>query len=128
MISTSLSRSSKTYELAHKSTAFSISLLRADQAGIAAIAGKHGTTSDKFAELNIDAQRRSEVPALEDCGAVIWCSIHQEIPVGDYVLCVGRIDSVSVGSQTPGPLLRFAGRYHAMGNQLDDVDASSYPL
>jgi flavin reductase (DIM6/NTAB) family NADH-FMN oxidoreductase RutF len=128
MISTSLSHKSTTYQLAHRSKAFSISLLRDDQANVAAEAGRHGTTPDKFSELNLDAQRWSDVPALADCAAVMWCSIEQECVVGDYIMCIGLIQSVKIGSQDGHSLLRYAGRYHAMGNQLDDVDVSSYPL
>lgn len=128
MISTSLSQTSTTYQLAHRSKAFSISLLRDDQADVAGHAGKHGTTSDKFSELHLDAQRWSDVPALADCAAVMWCSIEQECVVGDYILCIGRIQSVMVGARDGHSLLRYAGRYHAMGEQLDDVDVSSYPL
>jgi flavin reductase (DIM6/NTAB) family NADH-FMN oxidoreductase RutF len=127
-ISTSLSRTSKTYELAHKSKAFSISLLRDDQAGIAVIAGKHGTTPDKFSELDIEVRDSSGIPAMEDADTVMWCTIEQECTVGEYVLCVGRIESVAVKSSDGGPLLRYEGRYHALGGQLANVDASSYPL
>ena len=68
------------------------------------------------------------MPALEDCGAVLWCSIEQECPVGDYVLCIGRVEEAADGSRGQGPLIRFAGRYHATGEQLNVVDESLYPL
>jgi flavin reductase (DIM6/NTAB) family NADH-FMN oxidoreductase RutF len=128
MISTSLSRSSMTYELAHKSGFFSISLLRDDQASVAASAGRRGATKDKFSELDLLAVMRSEVPALEDCNAVMWCSIEQECAAGDYVVCVGRIEKVTAGSKVGPPLLRYEGRYHAMGEQLETTEESTYPL
>jgi flavin reductase (DIM6/NTAB) family NADH-FMN oxidoreductase RutF len=128
MVSTSLSRSSKTYELAHQAGAFSISLLRDSQADIAAVAGKHSNTPDKFAELGLDVQQRSDVPALGDADTVMWCVIEHESPVGDYVLCVGRIESVAVKTADGSPLLRYEGRYHAMGDPLGSLDVSPYPL
>lgn len=127
MVSTSLSRSSKTYELAHQSKAFSISLLRSDQAEIAAVAGRHGVTSDKFAELDIAVKTWSDVPALAD-SAVLWCSIEEECPAGDYVVCVGRIQEVSAGSREGRPLLRYDSQYHAMGDPLEVAEESTYPL
>ncbi|HEY5303631.1 MAG TPA: flavin reductase family protein [Acidimicrobiales bacterium] len=128
MIATSLSRTSRTYELAHRSRHFSISLLRDDQTDVAVLAARRGTTSDKFEELGIDIRERTDVPALADCGAVLWCSIEQECPVGDYVLCIGRVEEAVDGDRGAGPLVRLGGRYHAMGKELDVADESSYPL
>ena len=128
MISTSLSRKSKTYELAHQSKIFSISLLRDDQVGTAMAAGSHGATSDKFAELELATQRWRDVPALADCDAVMWCSLEEECPVGEYVLCVGRVESVAVLPTGGRPLIRFDRRYRAMGDPVGDVDTSTYPL
>ena len=128
MIATSLSRTSKTYGLAHQSKRFSISLIREDQADIAVLAARRGATVDKFRELNLGIQQWSDVPALKDCGAVLWCSIEQECPVGDYVLCVGRVQMAADGPRGRGPLLRFDGRYHRSGEQLAVTDESSYPL
>ena len=128
MIATSLSRTSKTYELAHRSRQFSISLIRDDQANIAVLAARRGATIDKFRELDIGIQQWSDVPALEDCGAVLWCSIEQECPVGDYVLCVGHVHMATEGPGGKSPLLRFDGRYHRSGERLAVTDESSYPL
>lgn len=128
MISTSLSRTSKTYELAHQSKTFSISLLRDDQVDVAIAAGSHGNTVDKFSELELDTQRWSDVPALADGDAVMWCSLEQECPVGEHVLCIGRIESVAVRSTDGHPLIRFDRRYRAMGDPIGDLDASTYPL
>ncbi len=49
---------------------------------MAVLAARRGTTTDKFHQLGLAIQERSDVPALEDCGAVLWCSIEQECPVG----------------------------------------------
>lgn len=128
MISTSLSHTSRTYQLAHESKVFSASLLRIDQSEVAITAARRPTTTDKFSELNFAVQEWSNVPALADCGTVMWCALEQEHEVGDYVLCVGRILKVDAGATEEDPLLRFAGHYHAMGRRLETANETPYPL
>jgi flavin reductase (DIM6/NTAB) family NADH-FMN oxidoreductase RutF len=128
MIATSLARSSLTYQLAHESGLFSISFLRNTQADIAALTAQHGSTPDKFLELDIAAVEWLGVPALEDCGAVLWCSIVQEHTVGDSVLCVAKVQWSTPGSSGGNPLLRFGGRYHEMGERVDAAGELPYPL
>jgi flavin reductase (DIM6/NTAB) family NADH-FMN oxidoreductase RutF len=128
MIATSLAREGRTYQLAHESRLLSISLLRGDQVEVAVMAARHGSAANKFDELNFGVQQWSDVPALRDCGAVMWCSLEQEHSVGDAVLCVGEVQWVTSGSRDAGPLLRFGGRYHAMGDLLEVADELPYPL
>jgi flavin reductase (DIM6/NTAB) family NADH-FMN oxidoreductase RutF len=128
MISTSLAGSSRTYQLAHQSGQFSISFLRANQADVAALTAHHGSTPDKFEELGVGTQEWSGVPALEDCGAVLWCSIEQEHRVGDSFLCVARVQWSTPGSPEGVPLLRFGGQYHEMGDRVQVSGELPYPL
>lgn len=127
MIATSMARTSHTYQLAHDSQRLSISFLRDDQADVATSAARHLTTSDKFHELSLATQERSGVPALLNCGAVLWCSVEQEHAVGDSVLCVGRVISVTSASDKE-PLLRFGGHYHALGASVEAPGELPYPL
>ena len=120
--------SSRTYELAHEVGFFSVSVLRDEQAGLAVPAAEKATTKDKFGESNLDSQQWHNVPALADCGAVLWCSLEQQHPVGNYVLCVGRIVKATLGTNRADSLIRFGGRYHAMGDPLDVAGESPYPL
>jgi flavin reductase (DIM6/NTAB) family NADH-FMN oxidoreductase RutF len=128
MIATSLALSSRTYELAHEAGFFSVSLLRDEQTGLAVAAAERATTKDKFGEFNLDSQQWHDVPALADCGAVLWCSLEQQHPVGNYMLCVGRIVKATLGTNRADSLIRFGGRYHAMGDPLDNAGESPYPL
>lgn len=128
MIATSLASSSRTYQLAHESGYFSVSFLRNDQADVAALTARHGSSSDKFEELNLEAQEWSSVPALRDCGAVLWCSIEQEHRVGDSILCVAQVRWSEPGSADGNPLLRFGGQYHEMGPRVEVSGELPYPL
>lgn len=128
MISTSLAHMSRTYELAHESRAFSVSLLRDDQSDVAVRAAIHCRNADKFEELSLDVQSWSDVPALRDCGVVVWCSVQQEMTVGDYVVFIGRVEHAIVRANgTAGPLVRFGGAYHEVGERLE-IDETPYPL
>ena len=128
LVAASLSQFSRTYQLAHESGYFSVSFLRDDQVDVAVSAAKRGVTTDKFVELGLGVLEWNGVPALADCGAVVWCSIEQEHPVGDSVLCVGQIRWSTPGSSDGAPLLRFGGRYHALGRGIDAANESPYPL
>lgn len=127
MVATSLALSSRTYEIAHRAGTFSLSLLRYDQDGLAVAAARRALTSDKFSDLSLDVRWWNDVPALSDCGAILWCVIDQEHVVGDHVLCVGRVRAAH-GESTTVPLLRFGGGYHATGERTPALDDAPYPL
>lgn len=128
IIATPLGLSSRTYDLAHRAGAFSVSLLREDQDGIAVEAARPARSVDKFTDLSISVQLWNGVPAMVDCGSVLWCSIEEELVVGDHMVCVGRVRAARGGSGSGAALLRFQRRYFATGVQRPAVDDAEYPL
>jgi flavin reductase (DIM6/NTAB) family NADH-FMN oxidoreductase RutF len=128
VVATSLALSSRTYDIAHRAGAFSLSLLREDQDELAVAAARRATSSDKFSDLSLDVRWWNDVPALSDCGAVLWCSIDQEHVVGDHVVCVGGVHAAYGGLSDASALLRYAGGYHAVGRRTPAVDDAPYPL
>jgi len=128
MIATPLGLGSRTYDLAHRAGAFSISLLRDDQDLIAVQAARAAISEDKFNDLSIAVQIWNDVPAMADCGSVLWCSIEEEYAVHDHVICVGRIRAANRGEAPGVPLLRHQARYYATGELCPAIDDATYPL
>ena len=127
-VATPLARSSSAYRMAHASGMFSLSLLRDDQAEVAVLASRHHTSDDKFSEIGLEATSWFNVPALLDCGTVLWCSLTRESLVGNSVVCVGTVQHVTRVADAAAPLLRSGHAYHSLGAALDVIDESTYPL
>ena len=125
---TPLARSSSAYQLAHSSGMFSLSLLRDDQAKVAVLAARHHSSGDKFTVLGLAIESWFNVPALADCGTILWCELTGEVASGNQVVCVGTVKKVSTPAQGSRPLLRSEGAYRSLGAAIDVADESPYPL
>jgi 3-hydroxy-9,10-secoandrosta-1,3,5(10)-triene-9,17-dione monooxygenase reductase component len=129
MLATPIAPSSRTGALALQTGRVSVSILAADQAGIAVAAGKSATSTDKFAELGIpvlDPGGDDLAPGVAGCVAALWCEIDATVGAGDHVLCVLRVTASQRAGGTP--LVRCRRRYHALGEAIDVAGEPPYPL
>jgi len=96
---------------------FAVTILRAGQrtlAGRFAVAGRPG------ARLLLEGMphTRGEVSGalIPDGGlAALECTAVQRVPAGDHLLVIASVLNVRYVSDALDPLLRFAGRYPALG-------------
>lgn len=69
---------------------------------------------------------RSGMPLLDGAIAHLECTVTQEIPVGDHLLFIGRVDDLASADGSARPLLWFRRRYLQIeGVTLRDLDGPS---
>ena len=101
---------SHTTALIESSGQFSISLLRDDQLAAAVDAGTGARSTDKFAELGLEAISRPDMaPALADAAAVLWCRVVSVHEAGDHRLFIGEV-TAHESTESTRPLLRHRTR------------------
>jgi len=131
-IAIALHPGSTTCRLVAASGAFSVSVLRVDQQGVAVGAGHGVPGSDKFAALGLPTRETQElpgVPALADAAFVAWCRVTDQLPTGDHLVFVGEVTAFApmADDASQPPLMRRRRRYAALGEYLGDEAAEGYP-
>jgi flavin reductase (DIM6/NTAB) family NADH-FMN oxidoreductase RutF len=96
---------------------FAVTVLRASQR---ALAGRFAVAGRPGARLLLEGvpQVRGELSgALIPSGglAALECAAVQRVPAGDHLLIIASVLSVPYVSDAGDPLIRFAGRYPALG-------------
>ena len=86
---------------------FCVNVLGADQQELCGLMASRSDT--KFDGLSYDVAG-SGAPILPDAHAVIDCSIHQVVPMGDHNLVVGRVQHLAVHRDTE-PMVFYKGQY-----------------
>lgn len=77
------------------------------------------SAEDEFAEINWFPSAASGHPLLAGVAGVLECRTAQLMPAGDHVIAIGEVISCEA-RPSARPLLRYTGRYHAIGNILAD--------
>ena len=100
-----------TYDLLRHSTAFTVSLLHADQVAEARLFGLYSRRErDKWDEVDHDLLGEG-IPALRRCSARFLCRIGDVVPTGDHDLFIGRVESAEILAGQPA--LPMRGRDYA---------------
>lgn len=105
-----LDRGSRTLGVVREAARFGVSVLAADQAGLARGFASKASHAEKFREVAFSD--RAGVPILD--GAVAWvaCALRAVHDGGDHEIAVG--DVLELGAEGGDPLLFFAGDYRAL--------------
>ena len=96
---------------------FAVTLLSASQK---VLAGQFAAEGRPSARLILDAVphvRGSSSGALIASGglAALECSVARRVPAGDHLLVISAVESVAYVAEAGDPLVRFRGRYPALG-------------
>jgi flavin reductase (DIM6/NTAB) family NADH-FMN oxidoreductase RutF len=96
---------------------FAITLLSAAQR---VLAGQFAAAGRPSARLILDAvphTRGKSSGALIPSGglAALECSVARRIPAGDHLLVIAAVEDVAYVAEAGDPLVRFRGRYPALG-------------
>ncbi len=96
---------------------FAVTLLSAAQK---VMAGQFGAEGRPSARLILDATphvRGASSGALIPSGglAALECSVARRVPTGDHLLVIAAVESVAYVAESGEPLVRFRGRYPALG-------------
>ncbi len=101
-------KTTKTGQLIHRATAFSVNILREDQQALSTFfAGgwtEPGDPPYRFVPLEGS-------PRLEGCLASLACSIYQIYEGGDHWIVVGKVLALQQGIEPLRPLAFYLGRY-----------------
>lgn len=132
MILTPLASGSRTLAVLRAARAFSVTLLGAASRELAVIAGRSSPSEDKFAALDVAVREGPDgliAPAVAGALAVLWCSLTDELPTGDHVGCVGRVEGVLLEDELGAtPLVRFRRDYFGLAPSAGPPDDVVYPI
>jgi flavin reductase (DIM6/NTAB) family NADH-FMN oxidoreductase RutF len=96
---------------------FAVTVLGAGQRALAgrfAVAGRPGARV--LLEGTPHARRESSGALIPDGGlAALECEVTQRLPAGDHLLVIASVLNVPYVAEAGAPLIRFAGRYPALG-------------
>ena len=108
LVGISIARQSALHELLREAGGFAVSLLAADQLGLAQHFARGVPPIAMWEGVAVREGRRG--PLLE--GAVGWleCGLDGELDAGDHTFFCGRVEHVEAGGEAP-PLLRLGGEY-----------------
>ena len=129
-IAIALHPGSRTCRHVEASGEFSVSVLRADQLDVAAVAGRGASGDDKFAALGLPVAPAPDglaAPGLRGAAAILWCRTVERVAVGDHILFVGDVVAFDAGDETVTPLVRHRRRYAELGEALTDPAPEGYP-
>ena len=110
----SLNRTSPSLATFERSSHFAINVLSIEQAYLSRRFGSR--TPDKFGGLVL-TQGAGGVPLLQETAAHFECRVVAVHPGGDHELFIGHVENFGHDS-TRAPLLFYAGRYHAPGEEV----------
>jgi len=93
----------------HRSGAFGVSVLAADQQRLSQRFAGRIPPEEKFAWVGVH-RGATGVALLDGTLAGLECRVEQEIPVGDHMLVLGKVVALSEGSESP-PLVFYRSGY-----------------
>lgn len=112
LVGIAVGKSNALHEVLRAAGAFGVSLLRGDQAGVAARFALG--MPPRLLWDGVDVRVGSTgAPLLEDALGWLECRVHAEHEVGDHTLFVGEVVAVEEGMPGPGLVYREHG-YHAV--------------
>lgn len=111
-------RTGGTYRQVRRYGSFSVNVLAAQHAGLAAaFAGRRGVTgAQRFASARWRTGALG-VPVLTDALACFECRLTQCVPFGTHALLIGGIEAA--GCSDDEPLVYHRCRFHDLGREID---------
>ncbi len=100
----------RTLPLVRESGRFAVSLLAADQEGLAGVFASKLPEAEKLAA--VEHRFSNGMPVIE--GSIAWavCELRELIAGGDHTIAIGEVIGLGLGEGAP--LLWYAGRYHSL--------------
>jgi 3-hydroxy-9,10-secoandrosta-1,3,5(10)-triene-9,17-dione monooxygenase reductase component len=108
-----IGNSSSTYPRLRSADGLVVNFLAKSQSEISSSFARSG--SDKWAGIDWTASARSGHPVIDGALASLDCEIIQEVPAGDHVIAIAKVNALDAKTDD-GPLLYFRGNYHSVGN------------
>jgi len=105
----SLQRDVDTLPVLHRSRAFAVSFLAADQQALSQRFALAAPSEEKFRGVAVH-RGTTGAPLLDGALATLECRVLSETPTFDHVLVVGEVLRLDEGSDGP-PLVFYRGRY-----------------
>lgn len=96
---------------------FAIHILRNDQSKVSEHFAQPDLPSRTQFENVIYEYSKENVPIIEDCLAVMVCSLYDIISAGDHSLILGKVNRAKIINPAK-PLLYFQRSYHEVGDLL----------
>ncbi|MGC2288234.1 MAG: flavin reductase family protein [Thermoplasmata archaeon] len=101
----------------HRSGAFAVSVLAANQRGISQRFASRVPAEEKFAGIDLH-RGATGAPLLDGTVARFECRVEQEIPAGDHMLVLGGVVALEEGLDTTPLLFYRSGYAEAEPNDL----------
>lgn len=105
LIAISIDKKASMFEELKQADTFGVSILHADQKDIS----MH-FASQLDSELEIDYEKRANVPVLKDALATISCNVNNKIEAGDHLIYLGEVIDLQI-SEHEKPLAYFNSSY-----------------
>lgn len=112
LVLVSVARTSRSWPVIERSSAFCVNLLAAGQEGLADVMATRG--ADKFADVRWRPSVVTGSPVLDGGLGHVDCRLERVDDGGDHLLALGRVVDLGHTDAVPG-LLRFRGRYGSTG-------------
>ena len=112
LVGISIGRDLSLHELLRSAGAFGVSILRGDQADVAAHFARGAPPIVLWHEM-ATRDGVTGAPLLADALSWIECRVWAEYPAGDHTLFVGEVIALEAGEPGPGLVYRAHG-YHAV--------------
>lgn len=111
LISISVARTSRSYPLLREGGRFCVNVLAQEQTMVSDQFGRRGT--DKWTDIEWTPSPAG-LPTID--GSLLWleCRIEAELPAGDHLIVVGRVQAMETHDAPGDPLLYFRGGYHCL--------------
>jgi flavin reductase (DIM6/NTAB) family NADH-FMN oxidoreductase RutF len=96
---------------------FAVTLLSSAQRTLAGRFAAAGRPSARLALEDVPHTRGEESGALipSEGLAALECSVARRVPAGDHLLVISAVENVAYVAEGGDPLVRFGGRYPALG-------------
>ncbi|MBO0805073.1 MAG: flavin reductase family protein [Nocardiopsaceae bacterium] len=96
---------------------FAVTLLSSSQRVLAGRFAASGRPSARLALDDVPHTRGEESGALipSEGLAALECSVARRVPAGDHLLVISAVEDVAYAVEDGDPLIRFRGRYPALG-------------
>ena len=96
---------------------FAVTLLSSAQRALAGRFAAAGRPSARLALEDVPHTRGEESGALipSEGLAALECSVARRVPAGDHLLVISAVENVAYVAESGDPLVRFGGRYPALG-------------
>lgn len=93
---------------------FCVNVLAKDQREVCGVMASKA--EDKFSGIFTAPAHFSGAPVLPDVHAVIDCRIQEVVTLGDHILVVGRVLSLSTPNPEDDPMVFYKGQYGSFGS------------